>query len=187
MRSAAVIFACLAVALPLASCTIDFSVWPWTLSTAAGSTTAGSSLAITGLTVGQATLAGFGGLLVAVKAGALLGLAARQLTGRRGKRSVVTEAELGEQFVFDSILAMDSADCGKRYLCEIAATPVNQLTQEELTSLLLFQTGSGIASQGKATFNEAVRLGAFSRNAKTCATRYQRCSASSHETLTNNV
>jgi len=185
MRSATVICACLAIAMPLVSATIDFSVWPWALTSA--STTAGtSSLAITGLTAGQAALGGIGGLLLAVKAGALLGLAARQLTGRnRGKRSTITDEQIGEQFVFDSIAAMDTADCGKKYLCEIAATPIQQLTQEELTSLLLFQTGQ-VASNGKAAFNEAVRLGAFSRNVKTCAVRYQRCTARP-ETFTNNV
>lgn len=82
---------------------------------------------------------------MAVKAGAVLGGLAAQATnnllrnGRRGKRSVISEEQIGEQFVFDAIASMDNLDCGKRYLCEIAATPINQLSQEELSSLLLFQ------------------------------------------------
>ena len=124
--------------------------------------------AITGLSAANAALVGVGGLLLAVKAGGLLGLAAARAT--RGKRAAIDSEQLGEQFIFDAIAAMDAADCGKRYLCEIAATPVNELTQEELTSLLLFQTGH-VSSQGKAVFNEAVRLGAISRNVKTCAAR----------------
>jgi hypothetical protein len=131
------------------------------------------------LTASTAALAGVGGLLGAIKVGAVLGALAR-----RGKRSVEDEISIGEQFIFDSIAQMDANDCGKKYLCEIAATPVAQLTQEELTSLLLFQTGAA-HSQGKAVFNEAVRLGAISRNAKTCSARYQRCSVP--ETQSNRV
>ena len=108
-------------------------------------------------------------MLLAIKGGAILGALAAQATnnllrgnrggnhvgnrrgnhggnhggnrgyGGRGKRSVVSEEQIGEQFVFDAIASMDNLDCGKRYLCEIAATPINQLSQEELSSLLLFQ------------------------------------------------
>jgi len=173
--SAVILTACLAVA----SATIDFTNFPTLSLTSSSATTFAGIAPITGLTVGTASLAGFGGLLLAIKAGAVLGSLAR-----RGKRSVEDEISVGEQFIFDSIAAMDASDCGKRYLCEIAATPVAQLTQEELTSLLLFQTGT-TASSGKAVFNEAVRLGAISRNAKICAARYQRCSVD--ETVSNRV
>jgi hypothetical protein len=182
MRSASVIFACLAVAMPLVAGTFDFTAWPTVTLTGAAAPTSFGLAPIAGLTVGTASLAGFGGLLLAIKAGALLGAAARRI----GKRSVVDEAQIGEQFIFDTIASMDAADCGKKYLCEIAATPVADLTQEELTSLLLFQTGTQ-AGLGKAHFNEAVRLGAISRNVKTCAARYQRCGVQSHETFTNKV
>jgi hypothetical protein len=32
---------------------------------------------------------------------------------------------------------------GKKYVCELAAMPVNLLSQEELSSLLLFQVATG--------------------------------------------
>ena len=114
-------------------------------------TAATTAIGITGLTAASATLAGVGGLVAVVGAGAVLGgLAAAavrgagsrggsQRGGRRGKRSPVNQEMIGEQFVFDAIATMDTIDCGKRYLCEIAATPLEELTQEELSSLLLFQ------------------------------------------------
>ena len=114
-------------------------------------TAATTAIGITGLTAASATLAGVGGLVAVVGAGAVLGgLAAAavrgagsrggsQRGGRRGKRSPVDQEMIGEQFVFDAIATMDTIDCGKRYLCEIAATPLEELTQEELSSLLLFQ------------------------------------------------
>merc|ERR1712218_490575 len=171
MNKSAVIIACIALAVPLVNSTIDFTNWP-TLSLTSGGTTFLGIPAVAGLTAAQATLGGLGGLLLAVKGGALLGSLA--VRASRGKRSANTD------------VAMDAQDCGKLYLCQVAATPVTQLTQEELTSLLLFQTGEAVSSNGKATFNEAVRLGAFTRNPKTCAQRYQRCSVRS-ETLTNSV
>merc|ERR1712083_1145807 len=161
-----------ALAMPLVNSTIDFTNWP-TLSLTSGGTTFLGIPAVAGLTAAQATLGGLGGLLLAVSAS-------------RGKRSANSDVAIGEQFIFDTIAAMDAQDCGKLYLCQVAATPVTQLTQEELTSLLLFQTGEAVSSNGKATFNEAVRLGAFTRNPKTCAQRYQRCSVRP-ETLTNSV
>ena len=119
------------------------------------------------MTAGVATLGGIGGLLLAIEIGAGLGAAARRL----GKRSTDSHAAVGEQFIFNTMAALDEHDCGKLYLCQAAATPVNQLTQEELTSLLLFQSVEVAVSNGKATFNEAVKLGSFSRNPKTCAQR----------------
>jgi len=34
---------------------------------------------------------------------------------------------------------MDEADCGKRYLCELASLPVERLTSEEAANLAMFQ------------------------------------------------
>merc|ERR1740128_1446287 len=153
MRTAVAI-AVFAVAIPCVFSTFDLSgIGFGTAASTAG--TAGNGLAITGLSVGSATLAGIGGLLGAIKLGGLLGLVARRAFppfggnrrggrrgGRRGKRSIETEqAEfLGEEFIFESIAAMDAKDCGKRYICELAATPIQQLSQEEVSSLLLFQS-----------------------------------------------
>ena len=118
------------------------------------------------------------GVLLAVKAGGLLGLLAARATrrgkraaGQPAKRSLALEEQLGEQFVFDAVAAMDEQDCGKRYLCELAASPIQQLEQEELTSLLLFQTAPGAPGSGKAAFDAAVRFGAVERSHQACQVR----------------
>ena len=144
-----------------------------TTSTTTGA--ASSGLAISGLSAGAATLAGFGGVLAAIGIGGALGGLAAAAT-RRGKRSVEAEADIGEEFIFKSMAAVDKADCGKRYLCEVAATPVEQLSQEEFSSLLLFQAGSNPGTS-KQLFNEAVRLGAATRSHEACLARYASCPA----------
>jgi len=205
----AVAFVTLAVALPSAcgffttgGTGFGFPFITLGSTTTTTGTGAASGLAISGLSVGTATLAGFGGVLAAIGiGGALGGLAAaatrgaagrgrgrvgrrgRGRGGRRGKRSIEAEADIGEQFIFDSMAAVDVADCGKRYLCEVAATPINQLTQEELSSLLLFQAGGG--GNNKEVFRSAVRLGAVSRSHEACTARYSSCPAvSSFQQLT---
>ena len=142
--------------------------------TTTGTTGAASGLAITGLGVGAATLAGVGGVIAAIGAGAALGGLAAAAT-RRGKRAAVDTVTIGEEFIFNAIASMDDKDCGKRYVCELAATPVQELSQEELTSLLLFQTAPAIQNSGKALFDEAVRVGAFSRSHQACEVRYAQC------------
>ena len=52
------------------------------------------------------------GVALAAGAGALAAVALR--AGSRGKRSVVDDEQIGEQFIFDAINAMDKNDCGKR-------------------------------------------------------------------------
>lgn len=182
---AAVTFVTLAVAMP-AVCGIFTSggtgfgfpfVTLGSTTTTTGTGTA-SGLAISGLSVGTATLAGFGGVLAAIGIGGALGGLAAAAT-RRGKRSVEAEADIGEQFIFDSMAAVDTKDCGKRYLCEVAATPVSELSQEEFSSLLLF-SANGSLGGSKAVFNEAVRLGAVSRSHEACLARYSSCPAVSN-------
>ncbi len=34
---------------------------------------------------------------------------------------------------------MDQTDCGKRYMCELAALPAEKLTNEEARTLAMFQ------------------------------------------------
>lgn len=173
----------IALALPAVLCTLPTGIsvgsgfgFPFvTLGGGTATGTAATGLAITGLSAGTALAAGLGGVAAAAGAGALAGLALRAATNGRRKRSVVSDEQVGEQFIFDALDAMDKHDCGKRYVCEIAATPVELLTQSELTSLLLFQTKSSLPESGKAKYDEAVRIGALSRSAKACMTRYATC------------
>jgi hypothetical protein len=41
--------------------------------------------------------------------------------------------------MFQALFSMDHADCGKRYLCELAATPYDYLSKEERAALEIFQ------------------------------------------------
>lgn len=166
-----------AVAIPSVMCFFDgSSTFTFPFLTLGGTTsgTAATGLAITGLSSGAALAAGLGGVVAAIGAGALAGGALAAAT-RRGKRSVVDDELIGEEFIFEAINKMDEKDCGKRYVCELAATPVELLSQTELTSLLLFQTRSPVANSGKAKFDEAIRLGVLSRNPKVCEKRYATC------------
>merc|ERR1719400_1411820 len=140
------------------------------------SSTAASGLAITGLSSGTAAIAGLGGVVAAIGAGAILGGLARAAT-RRGKRSVIDDEQIGEQFIFDALSKMDEKDCGKRYVCELAATPIQLLSQSEVTSLLLFQTQQQVdqPEAAKSSFNEAIRLGALTRSPLACERRYATC------------
>jgi len=180
----AIAFASLAVAIPCASA---FFGNGFTLGTI-GTTTTGtatSGLAITGLSAATATAAGLTGVLGAIAVGGALGGLAAAAT-RRGKRSAEESNPLmAEQFLFDSLAAVDKLDCGKRYICEVAATPIDQLTQEELTSLLLFQTSSRQSTvSGKALFDEAIFVGAISGDSDVCMKKYKSCPAvSSFEEL----
>ena len=176
MMKVAVIVATVACAIPSVFSLIPGgtigSGFSFPFFTLGGTTTTGTAAAgaITGLSVGTATLAGFGGILGVIGAGAALGGLAAAAT-RRGKRAAVDQFTIGEEFLFNAIAAMDEKDCGKRYVCELAATPIEALSQEELTSLLLFQTAPAIQNSGKAVFDEAVRIGAFSRSHQACQVR----------------
>jgi len=173
--------ATIAVAIPAVICFI-----PSGISVGAGSSLpvlslgsaslAGSGLAIGGLASGTALAVGLGGIALAAGAGALAaGTLARGGASGRGKRSVESDEQTGEKLIFDALDAMDKNGCGKRYVCELAATPVELLTQPELTSLLLFQVHSPFPESSKAKYDEAVKLGALSRSAQACQTRYSTC------------
>jgi len=175
-----VAIACFALAIPAAMGFFDLGTtsglsFPFFTIGGTATTGAASGLAITGLASGTALAAGLGGVAAAAGAGALAAVALRAATSRRAKRSVADDENMGEQFIFDAINAVDKNNCGKRYVCELAATPVELLSQSEVTSLLLFQTQSGIPESGKAKFDEAVRLGVLSRSAALCQQRYSTC------------
>merc|ERR1712203_226188 len=166
------------VAIAVAACVIPAALSTFDLSGisfpvlfgTSSSSTAASGLAITGL----------GGVVAAIGAGAILGGLARAAT-RRGKRSVIDDEQVGEQFIFDALSKMDELDCGKRYVCELAATPIQLLSQSEVTSLLLFQTQVDQPESAQASFNEAIRLGALTRNPLACERRYATCPTKTQE------
>jgi len=71
---------------------------------------------------------------------------------------------------------MDQTDCGKRYMCELAALPSEKLTNEEARTLAMIQAQQdGQPSVGRVLFQEAVRLGAATGDVTICKLRYQSC------------
>merc|ERR1719411_1835789 len=79
------------------------------------------------------------------------------------------------EFVFKAISEMDVADCAKRYLCEISATPGDQLSTQDINTLVLFQTPPPSAGSFKKPFEEAAVLGTTSGNFEVCQQRYPKC------------
>merc|ERR1711892_799367 len=147
----------------------------------------------TALTATQAAALGLGavGLLGAAALGVAAGVAAnsRGSSGGSSGRSKKQRSRgshrrsgraVGEQheetdFVFKAIFEMDVNDCAKQYLCEISATPVENLSTQDTSTLLLFQTPSTSSESFRRSFDEAALLGATTGNQLTCQQRYTKC------------
>ena len=88
--------------------------------------------------------------------------------------------------IFKQIEHLDSAkDCGKLYVCELAATTDDDLEtlagdERVLLSLLTDKNGISVASS-KGPFDMAARLGKVAKNKDMCRTRYSRCDITSKE------
>merc|ERR1712123_217019 len=93
---------------------------------------------------------------------------------RRSGRAVGEELEETD-FVFKAIFEMDVNDCAKQYLCEISATPVENLSTQDTSTLLLFQTPSTSSESFRRSFDEAALLGATTGNQLTCQQRFTKC------------
>merc|ERR1712128_417022 len=94
---------------------------------------------------------------------------------RRSGRAVGDEQHEATDFVFKAIFEMDVNDCAKQYLCEISATSVENLSTQDTSTLLLFQTPSTSSESFRRSFDEAALLGATTGNQLTCQQRYTKC------------
>merc|ERR1711892_317745 len=94
---------------------------------------------------------------------------------RRSGRVVGDEQHEETDFVFKAIFEMDVNDCAKQYLCEISATPVENLSSQDTSTLLLFQTPPTSSGSFRRSFDEAALLGATTGNQLTCQQRYTKC------------
>merc|ERR1711892_648847 len=94
---------------------------------------------------------------------------------RRSGRAVGDEQHEATDFVFKAIFEMDVNDCAKQYLCEISATSVENLSTQDTSTLLLFQTTSTSSGSFRRSFDEAALLGATTGNQLTCQQRYTKC------------
>merc|ERR1711881_293374 len=124
-----------------------------------------------GLALGAAARGGAGG------GGRSSGRSQKQRGGgnKRYGRAVGEEEADESEFVFKAISEMDVADCAKRYLCEISATPADQLSTQDINTLVLFQTPPSSAGSFKKSFEEAAVLGTTSGNFEVCQQRYPKC------------
>merc|ERR1712212_1468663 len=189
MRASVLLAACFTTIIVL----IDFSNSTFT-------NTGALTLSIPALTTGtltgtQVAALGLGaaGLLGAVGLGLALGAAARGAAGGGGGRSsgssqqqrgggnkrygraVGVEEVDGTEFVFQAISEMDAADCAKRYLCEISATPIDQLSAQDINTLTLFEAPTSRTGTFKQAFEEAALLGTTSGDLGVCQQRYPKC------------
>lgn len=94
----------------------------------------------------------------------------------RGRRDTALEEPVDEA-VIEALLDLDHMDCGKRYLCDLASSPVDSLTKEERATLDIFQGKTRLESTslGRILFGEAVTLGTNTRDISICQARYKSC------------
>ncbi|KAK3893942.1 hypothetical protein Pcinc_002275 [Petrolisthes cinctipes] len=114
-----------------------------------------------GLTVGAAAALGAGVAAVgalALGAAAVIGLANKR---GRGKRETISCLPFNNPELFFSMAAnTDFLDCGRRYLCELEATPVENLAEEEMMIRDVFGKGStSINGSAGSFYAEASNIG----------------------------
>ncbi|XP_068229228.1 uncharacterized protein [Palaemon carinicauda] len=131
------------------------------------------------ISVSNVALAAVGGAAV------LLGLAGLVKVAGRGRGRRQTESD--NAFTSDAVDILFAAagsldqesNCGLRLICELAATPENQLADDEKLIMSLF--GSDFEPQPDQTnspatpFQQAAFLGRRSGSAEVCATTYSKC------------
>ncbi|MPC89936.1 hypothetical protein E2C01_084900 [Portunus trituberculatus] len=142
---------------------------------------ADSFIIVTGVTVGAAGLAAgalaVGGLALGAK---LFALKAKR---RRGKRQASECVSFENPEMYFALAANgDFLDCGRRFVCELEATPEENLTSEELLIRNLFGQGfiSANASAGNY-YAEAADIGAAG-GVDACVDAFSKCPYD-HKTL----
>ncbi|KAL5237815.1 hypothetical protein ACI65C_005225 [Semiaphis heraclei] len=110
----------------------------------------------------------------AAMAGKLLGLWKRSLPDEHVNAYV--EESLFDFYKFDEILRQDRSTCARKMICQIAATPENQLNQVETNLLkLLSPTEHFGENMAKNIFRKAMDLGRSKKDANACHLEYKKC------------
>ncbi|XP_042881133.1 uncharacterized protein LOC122258918 [Penaeus japonicus] len=157
-------------------------------SSAAAATTTALTL---GVTVSNPALAVVGGAAVLLGAAGLV--AAKAAAFRRGRRSATALADDGySQNAVDVLFAAAGSldrdsNCGLRLVCELSATPSDQLADDEALIMTLFGSPS-IASHDQISspatpFQLAAFLGRASKSAPVCAQTYAKCHYDSRQIM----
>ena len=115
---------------------------------------------------------------MAAAAGA--GLAGLSLARRgRGRREANSEISIRNEKLFQEMEILDAAnDCGKLYLCQIAATKKEDLIgdhEKELLKALKAPKGQLRFDSASATFEAAIELGSRGKSSELCNKRYFKC------------
>jgi len=163
-------------------------------SSAAATTAAVTTL---GITVANPALAAVGAGAVLLGAAGLAGAAIGSLAGgrrrHRGRRAITGVADDGFSvdaidILFSTAGALDrETNCGLRLVCELAATPENQLAADEALLMSLFGDARPLSHDqinGPSTpFQLAAFLGRQSQNVATCSNTYPRCQYNSNQIM----
>jgi len=167
---------------------------PIILLTSAAATTA--AVTTLGITVSSPALAAVGAGAVLLGAAGLVGAAFGSLGGgrrHRGRRAVTGVADDGFSvdaidILFSTAGALDrETNCGLRLVCELAATPENQLAADEALLMSLFGDARPLTHDqinGPSTpFQLAAFLGRQSQNVATCSNTYPKCQYNSNQIM----
>ncbi|CAL4109075.1 unnamed protein product, partial [Meganyctiphanes norvegica] len=149
----------------------------------AAATTATVTLGVANLAVaavgGAAALIGIAGLLAAKG-------------GSRKRRAIVVPdngfSSDALQILFSSAAALDSdTNCGLRLVCELAATPADQLAADERLIMSLFGAQELVSIDSVngaiAPFQLSVFLGRQSQDASACSNTYSKCQYNSNQIM----
>merc|ERR1739838_633542 len=150
-----------------------------------------SSTAVTAatltLTASNLAVAAVGG------AAALIGIAGllKIKGGSRRRRAIVPDNGFSSdaiEILFASATALDSeTNCGLRLVCELAATPADQLAADEQLIMSLFGAQEPISTSDVngaiAPFQLSVFLGQQSQDARTCSNTYSKCQLNSNQIM----
>merc|ERR1711887_418499 len=162
------------------------------LSSTAAATTA--TIATLGITVSNPALAAVGAGAVLLGAAGLAGAAIGSLAGRRrGKRAIDGVADDGfsvdaVDILFATAGALDrETNCGLRLVCELAATPENELAADEALIMSLFgdqvPLSHDMINAASTPYQLAAFLGRQSQSAATCANTYPKCQYNSNQIM----
>jgi len=182
------------LAVALVAAMLNMAQTTITLATTAAGVITAATIGLPGL----ATLTIANPALAAVGAGAVLLGAAGLIGGihiaNRGKREVIgVPADDGfsanaVDILFATAASIDrETNCGLRLVCELAATPENELAADEALIMSLFgdqvPLSHDMINAASTPFQLAAFLGRQSQSAATCANTYLKCQYNSHQTM----
>ncbi|XP_071527840.1 uncharacterized protein [Panulirus ornatus] len=164
---------------------------PIFLVSSSATTAAAATAGTLGLTISNPALAAVGGAAVLL---AVAGVATSAVFRGRGKRAAVERvnddgiSSNAIDILFAAAGSLDhQTNCGLRLVCELAATPVDQLADDEALIMSLFGRESILnhdhINSPITPFQLAVFLGQQSGSATTCANTYRRCPYTSRQVM----